>query len=575
MSEPSDKQPLLDRLKERKLVQWALAYIAGGWIVLQVLDVTAEPWGLSGGVVRAAQAVIVVGLFITLVLAWYHGDQSRQRVSGPEILIIAGLLVVAGFLSPRFSASDGESADAEIVATSGPDVPIQPSVAVLPFVNMSGNPDNEYFSDGITEELLNALAQIPGLRVPARTSSFAFKGQNLPIQEIASRLSVAHVLEGSVRRDEGTVLITARLSDPRTDSQLWSDSFERELEDLFAIQREIATAIVDQLELALTGGQQATLVAGGTDDPEAHDAYLRGRYLVDQRTQESLSNAVAEFGRAIDLDPDYAEAHSGLADSYVLAAAYGFPPGYRSNVDAGLSAARTAIELDPNLGMAHTSLGFGLWNLGEWNAAEEAFRQAIRLAPQYAPARQWYGLLLLTTGRPEEAIIEAERAVELDPVYRQAYRNLLWPLQAAGRMEDAIQRSREMIELAPDWAIGWQDRALVLFRSGDYDGGLEAGLESERLFGGDVEAAREAYGAIIRYAQTGEPNTTAEPPGLVVRAWFYASVGQPDRAIDLLEQQVAVGDIGNTALSHVLDYSDLLGDDPRYQALLEEAGITW
>ena len=404
MSEPSDKQPLLDRLKERKLVQWALAYIAGGWIVLQVLDVTAEPWGLSGGVVRAAQAVVVVGLFITLILAWYHGDQGRQRVSGPEILIIAGLLVVAGLLSPRFIESDGEPAQAEVSAETESDAPIQPSVAVLPFVNMSGDPDNEYFSDGITEELLNALAQLPGVRVPARTSSFAFKGQNLPIQEIASRLSVAHVLEGSVRRDEGTVLITARLSDPRTDSQVWSDTFERDLDDIFAIQRDIATAIADQLQIALAGGQLTTVAAGGTESPEAHEAYLRGRFLWNQRTPESLLASIDEFQRAVELDPSYAQAWSGLADAYLVFMNNHGGVGDVDLISQGLDFAERAVEIAPDLGMAHASLAGGYLLTGEWAGAERSFERAVALSPQYATAYHWYGQLLGSTGRSGEAI---------------------------------------------------------------------------------------------------------------------------------------------------------------------------
>ena len=185
-------------------------------------------------------------------------------------------------------------------------------LTILPFVNMSGDPDNEYLSDGITEELLNALAQLPGLRVPGRTSSFAFKGQNLTIQQIADTLNVAHVLEGSVRRSGETVLITAQLVDAQSDTHLWSDTFERELEDIFAIQREIALAIVDE-------------------------AYLRGRYFLNQRTSQSIRSANTEFQQAVDLDPQYAEVYSGLADSYLLLTNYGFLS--RTNLEQGLIAA--------------------------------------------------------------------------------------------------------------------------------------------------------------------------------------------------------------------------------------------
>ena len=243
MSDPSDNPlTLFQRLKERKLVQWTLGYLAGAWVLLEVFSTLQQGMGWPQGLFPVLFALLCVGLIVTLVLAWYHGEQGRQRVSGPELLIIAGLLAVSG-LGFRILVSDSGTNDEELTATRAAegdsDAEIQPSVAVLPFVNMSGNPDNEYFSDGITEELLNALAQLPGVRVPARTSSFSFKGRNAPVREIAEVLGVAHVLEGSVRRDQSRVLITAQLSDAQTDTQLWSDTFERDLEDIFAIQREI------------------------------------------------------------------------------------------------------------------------------------------------------------------------------------------------------------------------------------------------------------------------------------------------------------------------------------------------
>ena len=232
---------------------------------------------------------------------------------------------------------------------------------------------------------------------------------------------MAHVLEGSVRRDGETVLITAQLVDAQTDSHLWSDTFERELEDIFAIQREIATAIVDQLQVTLSVEQQTQLVADATENPEAHEAYLRGRYFWNQRTEESLRNAITEFQQAIDLDPGYAEAYSGLADSHLVLPDYVAvtpatfdPPG----IGEGVEAAQQAVELDPNLGMAHASLGLAHGSLGQWDAAENEFVLAIELSPGYATAHGWYSLSLTGTGRADEAVIEGRRAVAADPVSR-------------------------------------------------------------------------------------------------------------------------------------------------------------
>ena len=602
MADPSDNpiKRLIAEIHRRSLWQVLGIYLVGGWVAYQVVQSLTEGLGLPEWFPALAVVLLIIGLPIVLATAFIQQGgpahatppvsvttmdelypvpaersvPSRLLTWKKAILGGVGAFALWGVLAAGWVLLGGRPG-----GSTGPSpTSIDQSVAVLPFVNMSGNPDNEYFSDGITEELLNALAQLPGVRVPARTSSFAFKGQNIPIQDIAESLGVANVLEGSVRRDGERVLITAQLVEAGSGFHIWSDTYERELEDIFAIQREIATAIAGQLQIALSGEQQTQLVAEATESTEAYEEYLRGRYLLEQRTEESLLNAITEFQQAIDLDPDYAEAYAGLADSYVLGASFGWLPDYRGSIDLGLTASRRAKELDPALGMALPSRGFGLWNLGEWDEAELAFQEAIRLSPQYAPAHQWYALLLLTTGRVDEGVIEAERAVELDPVYRQAHRNLTWALEAAGRIEDAIQRSREMLELAPDWPIGWDNYALLLLGNGYHEEGLEAGLESVRLLGGDVDLAREMFQAVIRYAETGEPQTISELPdwwyaqGL---AWLYANLGQPDRALDLIETELQAGQVGLTALSHATGSFKLLGDDPRYQALLEEAGITW
>ena len=250
---------------------------------------------------------------------------------------------------------------------------------------------------------------------------------------------------------------------------------------------------------------------------------------------------------------------------------------YKGDTPRGERAAEHYLNYYPTDADLHMRLGYFRFWLGKDNDAEQAFEQAIRLSPQYALAHQWYALHLLTTGRADEAIIEAELGVDLDPVYPEAHRKLSFALQAAGRTEDSIERSRELIQLAPSWLLGWDNLAIVLLEGGEYDEALEAGLNLSRLMGEDLQVAREAYQSVIRYWQTGDPQTVSEPPEWEAwkLAWLYANVGQTDRSIELLEVQLGQGSVGDLALSHVLNYSDLLGDDPRYQALLEEAGITW
>ena len=458
---------------------------------------------------------------------------------------------------------------------------VEQSVAVIPFVNMSGDPDNEYFSDGITEELLNALAQLPGVRVPGRTSSFAFKGQNLTIPQIADTLNVTHVLEGSVRRDGERVLITAQLVDAQSDTRLWSDTFERELEDIFEIQRQIASAIADQLQIALSGDQRAQLVAEATESTGAHEAYLRGRSLWNQRSEASLRSAITKFQQAVDLDPSYAEAHSGLADSYQLVDVYTGEPENRdfpTHLDQGLIAAQTAVRLAPNLGMARTSLAHALWAVGEWDRAEEEFQRAISLSPGYATAHQWYGLHLHSLGRANEAVGHGRMSRGVDPISRIAAVELYGTFIAAGRTEEAIEEAREATRLAPDWPDGWFNLADALARSGESEAAMDAWLQAQRLaLVEDLRGAETAFRAVISYRQTGELQTVPEyDADRNTLVFLGINAGQPESAIELIESFVGPGAYGRAAQNHVRSrLGDLVGDDPRYQPLLEEAGITW
>ena len=319
---------------------------------------------------------------------------------------------------------------------------------------------------------MNALAQIPELKVSARTSTFLLAEQGTDIATVASTLGVANVLEGSVRKFGDQVRITAQLIEVETEFHLWSETFDRELTDIFAIQDEIARVITDQLQVTLSGDQQLQLVAQGTENPDAHEAYLRGRYLWNQRTSQSMRNALAEFERAVELDPEYAEAYSGLADSYALVDLY---------------------RQGPDLGMAHASLGWLLRFTGEWENAEREFERAIELNPSYATAHQLYATYLGITGRRNEAVIHAQRSFELDPVSRRISANLARALSQAGRTEEAIEQYRETTELAPEWPNGWSALSWELLESGGYEEGLDAWATLSALVDRSAEAWEEVY----------------------------------------------------------------------------------
>ena len=570
-------------------------YVVASWGVLSVVDTLGGALNLPDWFPSVALGLLIVGLPVVLATAFVQ-DGGQDGAAGDLDLAHDSVDVSGGGASGLFTwrnaALSGVGAFAllgfvgtgwvlfggGIGDTTNDDPTIERSVAVLPFVNMSGDSNNEYFSDGITEELLNALAHLPDLRVPGRTSSFAFQDGGLTIRQIADTLDVAHVLEGSVRRQGETVLITAQLIDAQTDAHLWSDTFERELTDIFAIQREIATAIADQLQVSLSGAEQARLVGEGTASTEAYEAYLRGRYFWNQRTAESIQTAIREFQRAVDLDSNYAEAYSGLADSYLIIDNYVFRtmPDYRTNSQLGLAAAQRAVSLRPDLGMAHASLGFGFWMVGDWENADRELERAIELNPGYAIGHMWRAWVLSSTGRADEAVGPAQRALELDPVSRVISLVSGEVLLFAGRMEEAIEQLRKTIGLAPEWANPWFDLGHALLIEGRYDEGLEAWLNYARFANLDIAIQTASYQAMVRYRETGEPHTFPDhdenPRGQIL---MYAESGQPDQAIELFEALVLSGAYGWAGSTHSLPTGDLLGDDLRYQALLEEAGITW
>lgn len=609
MSSPSEN-PLRNLIREihrRSLWQVLGIYLAGSWLAFEIVERIADSAGLPEWIPPFALVLLVIGLPVVLATAYVQegtpdvtsadslgelddilaGDEPSSGTRTPlerlfnwRNALLGGasafvLLTTVALTWMSVARGDLPTSVASAFSEVGDSGPVEQSVAVLPFENMSGNPDNEYFSDGITEELLNALAQIPDLRVPGRTSSFAFKDQNITIQQIADTLDVAHVLEGSVRRSGDRVLITAQLVDARTDSHVWSETYERVLTDLFAIQREIATAIAMELQGTLGSGQDEGVVVGGTESAEAHEAYLRGRYFWNQRTGESLDAAIGEFERAVDLDPEYAEAWAGLAQSLILMPEYGGVAEARAWTERGIAAAERALSIEPRLGMARAPLGFGLLFLGRWEEANEQLRQAVSLTPSNATAHQWYGTALFGTGRVREGLTHSRRARDLDPVSQVVSTNLGRALRAAGRIDEATDEFRRAMELAPDWPTVWVDLAVAYLDTGRYEEGLDAWLRAASLFEADVSAWEAAYRAAVRYRETGEPQTVPSFSGLMARVALAAKSGDRRFMFDVLEGALREGTPAWLASAHVVYGGHAFQDDPRYQALLEEAGITW
>jgi serine/threonine protein kinase/tetratricopeptide (TPR) repeat protein len=350
------------------------------------------------------------------------------------------------------------------------------SIAVLPFANMSGDPENEYFSDGLAEELLNVLAKMRGLRVAARSSAFTFRGRNVPVAEVGKELGVSTLLEGSVRKAGNRVRIGVQLVNVADGYQLWTESYDRTLEDIFAVQDDIAQSVVNALRTELLGeaadssvrdevkADVADAARGRGHDAEAHRLYLQGRYLVDRLTREDLLRGIECLRSALEIDPGHALAWAELSKAYMLRSGYGWGPS-EEGFARGREAARRASELEPELVEGHAALAWVLMNCDwDWTSAEASYRRALELAPRNTTVLHGLGWLLRATGRTEEAIPLFRIAVEQDPLSSSAYHSLATTYYYAGRLEEAETALRKTLELAPTRAETRSNLAMVLLR---------------------------------------------------------------------------------------------------------------
>ncbi|HXJ71628.1 MAG TPA: tetratricopeptide repeat protein, partial [Candidatus Dormibacteraeota bacterium] len=325
---------------------------------------------------------------------------------------------------------------------------------------MSADKDNEYFSDGITEEILNALARTPGLRVAARTSSFSFKGKNETVQRIGEALKVGVVLEGSVRRAGNQLRITAQLINVADGFHLWSDTFDRKAEDVFAIQTEVAQRVQEVLKVKLLAGSDPNATLAGTDNLEAYDLYLRGRELWNKRTGTDLQRAVGLFQQATEKDPKFAAAYAGLAASYALLPDYAAVP-VREAIPKARAAARRALELDGRLAEAHAVLGYSAQYDWDWVGAEQEYQEALRLNPNHGTSHHWYSLLLSDRGKSDEALAEIRKAQAVDPLSAVIQQSIGYCLFVAGRYDEALVEADKALKLSPDFLPGYNLRGRV------------------------------------------------------------------------------------------------------------------
>ena len=448
------------------------------------------------------------------------------------------------------------------------------SIAVLPFANLSSDTENEYLSDGITEEILNALTRLEGVRVAARSSAFSFKGQQRDVREIASTLNVRHVLQGSVRRAGERLRVTAQLVDASSGYQLWSDKYDRDLRDVFAIQDEIAAIIASRLEAQF----KATVRVRRTVGLEAYDAYLRGRFYLGLGTPDSWNRSVENFEQAVKLDGEFADAHVGLAEALCYLSFVGASNDVVPRAKATIA---RALALEPDNADANAVSGFcKCWFDWDFIPAMAEMRRAAELNPGSSTVHYNLAILLANLGDSEGAIHHGKRVVELDPLWSNAHQALQWALMTAGRYAEALARARLALELAPGSINALFPLSWAYVETGDYKGAIEVSRQMLDIAPGGpmgigtmaVANARAGdRGEALRYIAEMEraPTTSVSCAYLT---WAYAAVGQLDKAFEYLDRAVATKD-QFTGCMPVFAWWDPLRADPRFLQAMKRAGF--
>jgi serine/threonine protein kinase/tetratricopeptide (TPR) repeat protein len=475
------------------------------------------------------------------------------RAAVPEWLDHAVMRALAPLPADRFPtasqlsvALSSPTTSLSRVSTSGPyGAGIPTSIAVLPFTNMSPDSEAEFFSDGITEEIINALTRVSSLRVASRTSSFALKGKGQDVRAIGEQLNASAVLEGSVRRAGNRLRITAQLVNTADGFHLWGERFDREMSDIFAIQDEISRAIVSTLKIKLAGDSDSQLVFPQTEDMEAYTLYLKGRYYWNKRYEVGLHRGLEYFQAAIAKDPGYALAHAGIADSFSVLGFYGYLPPAAAYGKARVAADQVML-LDPSLADAHFSLGMiALWHDWNWELAESEFRTALALRPHQAETHIFLSQVSAVRGQFDAAIAESRRAVALDPVSPLINAMAAWPLYVSERYEEALEQCGKALEIDPGFPVALWITALSDIELGRFDRAIESASKGVALSQRSTFLVSTLGCAYARSGRRDEANKALDElreraaGGYVApfhRAVIYACLGDSEKALDELEQ---------------------------------------
>jgi len=576
-------------LKRRNVYKVAVAYAVIGWLLVQITTQVFPIFEIPNWALRLIVLAIIIGFPIALVIAWAFEltpegikrteDVDSSAASRPPkkhvwiyVVIIGAALSAALFFLGRFTAGMPRQSEATTALPAK-------SIAVLPFDNLSRDPDNAFFTEGVQDEILTRLAKVADLKVIARTSTQKFKSSPENLSDIAKQLGVLNILEGSVQKANDQVRVNVQLINAMTNAHLWAEIYDRKLTDIFAVESDIAKTIADTLQAKLTGAERQLMVSQPTTDTTAYELYHKGRSLWGKRTGDNIPKAIAFFEQAIARDPNYALAYAGLASAYILSPFY-TGADRREAGSKAKEAALKALRLDPNLAEAHAALGKVLFfSEIDLAGATREYKRAIELKPNDADAHHWFSNdSLAALGQFDEAIAEGKRSVELDPLSIVINADLGETFFYARRFDEAVAQLRKTLEIDPTSFYAHYNLGIALQAKGDLSGAITEYEKAKQLsdnpavatfwaqakaHAGDKEAAQRMLTELDKISQQ------REVVGYL-RALLYLSLNNKEEALRWLEQGYEERDGSNICWINVDPLLDPLHGDPRFEALVQK-----
>src|SRR5437870_1166566 len=572
-------------LKRRNVYKVAVAYAVVGWLLVQVATQVFPFLEIPNWVVRLVIALVAIGFPIALVIAWAF-EITPQGIERTEVadtmpvaagqkknawiyVAIAGAVLSIGlFFLGRYGFRNASPSSSELTPKS---------IAVLPFDNLSEEKGNAYFAEGIQDEILTRLAKVADLKVISRTSTQHFKSAPDNLPQIAKQLGVANILEGSVQKANDQVRVNVQLINALTDAHLWADTYDRKLTDIFAVESEIAKTIADTLQARLTGSEKTEMSKKPTEDPEAYEFYLKGRFFWNKRTGADLRKAIEYFNQAVAKDPNYALAYVGLSDSYLLLPNYGSTSSQEA-LPPARTAAKKALALDDSLAEAHASLGLLATIELDLERALSELERAVQLKPNYATAHHWLALADMTLARFDPAIREGKRAIELDPLSVIINADVSWLYLCARRYDEGEAQAHKTLEIDPHFFLAHYYLGIALQLKGRLSEAIPEFQKSFDLNGdpyslgilGQAYARNgqneEARKILARLNEQGNARRVAP----YAMALVYLGLGDKERAIDELDRGYRDGETNYLFVIKVDPLLDNLRGDPRFEALVQK-----